>query len=166
MTPPTANIGKVSATGYEIEVRLIIILPMIRVFWSNFNMTHAQNKILEADEPQLLYDHLKDAGKMVGQTRSYLGNGFYNSWDELYATTQFDANDNQKLPGNYYIMDYNGDGVIDSYDIVPYSYPTIPQNTFSTTVGFEWRGLSAFVQFYGVSNVTRPVYYNSYARKS
>ena len=32
-----------------------------------------------------------------------------------------------------------------------------PQNTYNATIGWEWKGFSCFVQFYGVTNVTREV---------
>ena len=50
---------------------------------------------------------------------------------------------------------------IDNYDEVPYGYPNQPQNTYNATIGFEWKGFSAFVQFYGVTNVTRQVVFES-----
>jgi len=61
------------------------------------------------------------------------------------------------LPGDYYIIDFNGDGVIDSKDNVPYGYTGNPENTYSATIGFEWKGFSGSVQFYGVNNVSRDV---------
>lgn len=161
--PPVANIGKVRAQGYELELKFNKRFMSGMRLWADMSMTHAENKILVAEEAELLPDYMKKQGKMVNQTMSYLNYGYYNSWDELYATTKFESNDIQKLPGNYYIMDYNADGVIDENDEVPYSYPTVPQNTYTTTVGFEWKGFSTFVQLYGASNVTRPVYYNSFA---
>jgi hypothetical protein len=33
----------------------------------------------------------------------------------------------------------------------------MPQNTYNATLGWEWKGFSCFVQFYGVTNVTREV---------
>lgn len=164
-TPPTANVGEVKATGHELEVRLNQPFVNGMRLWADFSMTHAENEIVFADEPLLLPEYMQNTGKMVNQTRSYLGAGFYNNWDELYATTPHQSNDDQKLPGNYYIMDFNADGVIDSYDRVPYSYPTIPQNTYTSTLGFEWKGFSTFVQFYGVNNVTRPVEYQTFRNK-
>jgi hypothetical protein len=71
------------------------------------------------------------------------------------------TNDDQKLPGNYHIVDYNGDGVIDAQDNIPYGYGGTPQNTYNATLGFDWKGFSAFVQFYGVNNATRQVVFNS-----
>jgi hypothetical protein len=97
----------------------------------------------------------------MGQTRSYVSQGYYNTWDEVYASTIHSDNDNQKLPGNYNIIDFNGDGVIDQQDNIPYGYSSTPQNTYNTTVGFEYRGFSGFVQLYGVNNVNRQVVFNS-----
>jgi hypothetical protein len=47
-------------------------------------------------------------------------------------------------------------------DNVPYGYSGTPQNTYNATIGFEWKGFSAFVQFYGVTNVTRDVALTSF----
>ena len=52
-------------------------------------------------------------------------------------------------------MDFNGDGKITDDDQAPYQYTDTPQNTYSATLGFEWKGFSASVQFYGVNNVSR-----------
>ncbi len=71
------------------------------------------------------------------------------------------TNDNQKLPGNYYIVDYNGDGVIDARDEIPYGHSNWPSNTYNATFGVDWKGLTFFVQFYAVNNVTRQVVLNS-----
>ena len=35
--------------------------------------------------------------------------------------------------------------------------PVNPQNTYNATIGFDWKGFSSYVQFYGVNNVTRQV---------
>ncbi len=67
-------------------------------------------------------------------------------------------NDGNRLPGDYYIVDFNGDGKVDNVnDIVPYGYTGSPQNTYNATIGFEYKGFSCFAQFYGVTNVTRDV---------
>jgi hypothetical protein len=85
-----------------------------------------------------------------------------NTYDQLYGSTQHDKNDTQKLPGDYNIIDFNADGVIDTKDQVPYAYSSTPQNTYNATIGFEWKGFSCFVQFYGVTNVTRDVTLGSF----
>jgi hypothetical protein len=120
-------------------------------------MTHAKNEIIERDDPALYEAYRKQAGYSIGQTRAYVDAGFINNYDQLYGSTIHETNDAHKLPGDYNIIDFNGDGVIDSSDNIPYGYSDSPQNTYNATIGFEWKGFSAFVQFYGVNNVTREV---------
>jgi TonB-linked SusC/RagA family outer membrane protein len=153
--PATANVGKVRNKGYEIELRVSKTLPKGIRLWANFAMTHAKDKIIEAEDALLLDDYQKRADKSIGQAYSYVSSGFYNTWDEVYGSTKLNTYDNQKLPGNLNMADYNGDGVIDNKDAVPYGYPERPQNTYNATVGIEWKGFSAFVQFYGVNNINR-----------
>ncbi|WP_232373221.1 SusC/RagA family TonB-linked outer membrane protein [Pinibacter aurantiacus] len=153
--PATANLGKVRNKGYEVDLRLSKnVSKNVRV-WANLSMTHAKDKIIEADDPQLLDDYQKKAGKQIGQAYSYVSSGYYNNWDEVYGSTRLNTYDNQKLPGNLNMIDYNGDGVVDNKDVVPAGYPERPMNTYNATVGVEWKGFSAFVQFYGVSNANR-----------
>ena len=161
-TPPTANLGEVTTHGYEFELRFNKQINKDLRIWANFNMTHAINKIVFKDDPQLLPDYQKQAGNSIGQYTSYISSGYCNTYDQLYGSTRHDANDAQKLPGDYNIVDFNADGVIDSKDVVPYGYSGTPQNTYNATIGFEWHGLSAFVQFYGVNNVTRDVQLTSF----
>lgn len=160
-TPATANLGKVRTKGYELELRINKTLTNQMHLWGNFNMTHAENKILVYDDPELEPAYQKTAGYAIGQSRTYLTTGFANTWDEIYGMTPENTNDNQKLPGTYTVIDYNGDGVIDSKDAAPYGYTGIPQNTYSASLGFDWKGWSVYLQFYGVSNVTRYVGFNS-----
>ncbi|WP_342646902.1 TonB-dependent receptor [Mucilaginibacter sp. CSA2-8R] len=154
---PTANKGRVDASGYEFDLRFSKNLSRNIRLWSNVNFTHAENKVIIADIPQLLPDYQKTEGKQIFQNYSYVSSGRYNNWDELYAGTPHAENDNQKLPGNAYIIDYNGDGVINASDNIPYGHTGNPQNTYSATLGLDWKNFSAFVQFYGVNNVTRQV---------
>lgn len=162
---PWINLGKVKNRGYELELRINKKLKNGLRLWANMNMTHAENKVLEADDGGLLPDYQKKAGKPIGQTYSQVEHGYTQTMDDLYGTTAFESNDEQKLPGMYAIIDYNGDGIINSYDNVPYGYSSTPQNTYSASVGFDWKGWSFFVQFYGVNNVTRQVVFSSFGQK-
>ncbi|HPS11821.1 MAG TPA: TonB-dependent receptor [Prolixibacteraceae bacterium] len=156
-TPATGNMGKVRVKGYEFELRFNKTLNKDMRLWGNFSMAHSKDKVIEADDPYLKDDYLKKEGKQIDQTRSYVGSGYYNTWDEVYSSTKLDSYDKEKLPGNLNMIDYNGDGVINTYDQVPYGYPERPQNTYNATIGFEWKGFSAYVQFYGVNNCNRYV---------
>lgn len=157
-SPVTANLGEVSTNGYEIEVRFNKTLNNSMRLWANLSMTHAENEIKIKDDAPLLPSYRKAAGYAIGQTTTYLSQNMMQTYDAVYGSPKYDANDGLKLPGDYYITDFNGDGVIDNVnDIVPYGYSSTPQNTYNATLGFEWKGFSFFAQFYGVTNVTRDV---------
>ncbi len=156
-TPATANLGEVTTHGYELELRFNKQLNKNARVWANLNMTHAVNKVEFKDDPDLYPDYQKSAGYSMNQQHAYVDYGFISSYDELYGSTKHDTSDDQKLVGDYNIIDYNADGVIDSDDSIPYGYTDTPQNTYSATLGFEWKGLSVSLQFYGVKNVTRYV---------
>ena len=164
-TAPTINKGKVRTTGYELEIRLNKKWTNGLRLWGNFNMTHAKNKVLLKDDPILRPAYQKDAGFAMGQYRSYLDRGFINNIDDLIGSPAHESNDNHRLVGDYYIADFNGDGIIDNKDAAPVGYSASPMNTYNATIGFEWKGLSAMAQFYGVTDVTRDVTLTSFGNK-
>lgn len=123
--------------------------------WGNVAITHAKDEVIFRDDPQLLDEYLKQAGFQIGQTRSHVRAGYYNSWDEVYGSSRLDQNDATKFPGHFNLIDFNGDGVINNFDAVPYAFPSRPQNTYAASLGFDYKRLAVFVQFYGVNNVTR-----------
>ena len=161
-TPPTANLGRVKTHGYELELRVNKKFGRDWRVWGNFNMTHAVNKIVEYDDAALLPAYQKTEGFAIGQNRSWQTNGWANNWDQVIGTTIHNTNDDQKLPGMYQMIDFNGDGIIDSNDQAPYQFTGIPHNTYSASVGFEWKGLSVMCQFYGVTNVSRHVWFGTF----
>ncbi|MDT0685026.1 SusC/RagA family TonB-linked outer membrane protein [Autumnicola psychrophila] len=163
---PAANLGRVRTQGYEITLGVNHTFANGLNLWADFTMTHAKDEILDRDDPALLPDYQKQAGYALGQTRTHIASEYYNTWDELYASTVHNTNNLNKIPGNYQILDYNGDGIIDTFDSAPFGYSGIPQNTFSTNVGFGWKGFTAFAQFYGVNNVTRNVSLTSLGNQS
>ncbi len=164
-TPPTVNLGRVRTNGYELELRVNKQFANSLRVWGNFNMTHAENIILQKDDQALRPAYQKEAGYSIGQYRSHIDGGHLQNWDQVYGAPAHETNDTHTLPGDYYIVDFNGDGVVDSKDSAPVGYTGSPQNTYSGTVGLEYKGFSAFVQFYGVTNVTRDVPLTSFGSK-
>ena len=163
-SPVTANLGEVSTNGYEIEVRFNKVLANKMRIWANLSMTHAENKVKVKDDQPLLPEYRKAAGYPIGQTHAFIDKGMMQTYDDIYGSPKMDANDSQKLVGDYYIVDFNGDGKVDNVnDFVPYGHPTTPENTYNATIGFEWKGFNCFAQFYGVTNVTRDVTMISFA---
>jgi len=162
-TAPSANLGSTKVHGYEIDLRFNKTIGKLHL-WANVSMTHSVDKVINRDDPDLTPAYLKKAGYAMNQTKSLLTHGMYNTWDELYGTTAFDSSDG-KIPGNFRIVDFNADGVINgTKDQAAYGYPTNPQNTYNETIGADWKGFSVMVQFYGVNNVTRYIENSSFSQ--
>ena len=156
-TAPAANLGIVKSKGYELELRLNYTFNNGLHLWANSSMTHAENKTIFRDDAELAPAYQKRAGYAIGQTTSYIDQGNMRSWDDIIGSTQWNTNNESKLPGDYNIVDFNGDGIINSFDRAPYQYASMPQNTYNASLGLNYKGFSASVQFYGVNNVTREV---------
>ncbi len=162
-TAPSANLGHVKSKGYEIELNFNKKIGANVDIWSKLAITHNENEVLFKDDPLLQYDYLKSQGYPIGQTRNLISSGFYNNWDEVYASIPTETNDLDKLPGYYDLIDFNADGIIKgSEDTAPIGYSEVPQNTASLTLGAGYKGFSFMIQFYGVNNATRVINFNNY----
>ncbi len=161
-TPPSANLGHVKANGFEVELGFNKKIGRFDI-WSNLAITHNENEVIFRDDPPLQLDHLKAEGYPIGQQKRLLATGFYNNWDEVFASVPTENNDLQKLPGYYDLIDFNADGVIkSSEDIAPVGYSNVPQNTANLSLGMNYGGWSFMVQFYGVNNANRYIPFDNF----
>jgi len=165
-TTPDINKGEIKNTGFEFEVRFNKVLKNGMRFWANANYTYAHNEIKVKDDPALLPNYRRAQGYSQGQYLSFIDNGFIGTYDELYSTPKREMDDASVLIGDHYIVDFNGDGVVDeTYDQAPVGYTGNPEHTYNATIGWEWKGFSMFAQFYGVTGVTRDVGITSFNNK-
>ncbi len=158
-SPVAANLGKTETKGYEIEFKFNNTTRSGLHYWFYWTYTHAIDEIIYIEDPELTPAYQKKAGYQISQTRTDIHDGYLDNWDDVYGSVFLETDNQYKLPGDVRVVDYNGDGVIDSYDAVPYGYPERPQNTYNFSFGVDYKGFSANLQFYGVYNVNRTVYY-------
>lgn len=165
-TTPDINKGKMKNQGFEFELRFNKVLKNGMRFWANTNYTYAHNEIILKDDPELLPSYHKAQGYSQGQYLSFIDNGYIKSYDELYSSPAREKDDTQVLIGDHYIVDFNGDGMVDEInDQAPYGYTGNPEHTYNATIGWEWKGFSCFAQLYGVTGVTRDVGLPSFNNK-
>jgi TonB-linked SusC/RagA family outer membrane protein len=163
---PDVNQGEMKNQGFEFELRFNKVLKNGMRFWANCNYTYAHNEIIKKDDPKLIPSYRKAEGYSQGQYHSFIDNGYIRTYDELYSTPERQANDDKVLIGDHYIVDFNGDGVVDeTNDQAPYGYTGNPEHTYNATIGWEWKGFSCFAQLYGVTGVTRDVGLTSFNQK-
>jgi TonB-linked SusC/RagA family outer membrane protein len=149
---PSANLGELRSRGWELELNFSKAWSSSRL-WAKYNLARTNNEVIFQDDPQLTPDYQKQAGFPIGQTRTQLASGIIQSWDEMYNGVVLDDN-TFYLPGDYRLVDYNADGIINENDVVPYQYSHNPEYSYGFTLGFDHRGFGVLAQFYGVFNVS------------
>jgi len=117
-------------------------------------VTGAKDIVLKSEDPLLLPAYQKVVGFQIGQTKTQVTTSFLNNWDEVYASAPIETNMAQRLPGDWDLLDYNSDGVVNTFDNVAYGSPDRPQHTYNATLGLDYKNLSFLVQFFAVSDIS------------
>lgn len=151
---PPVNIGVVENKGTDME--LTFKNPAGRAFQYTFsgNFTFARNKVLFIDEESREYPYQLTTGKRVGQPFGYVAIGFYQSQEEIdnAPPVEWIAKSNLR-PGDIRYKDINGDGFINSKDMVAIGYNTgIPEIMYGFSSRFGYKGFDLSFLFQGAAN--------------
>jgi TonB-linked SusC/RagA family outer membrane protein len=159
--PVPANLGATETTGFEVEMTYRKRWENGWSLWLGESITRASDIITKYEDAELLPDYLKTEGYMIGQMTSGIREQpIMQTWDDVYASASNLNNINTKKPGSWSDLDYNADGIINSFDAVPYGFSSSrPQNTYMTTLGFGYKNFNFMMQFYGVSNINNRIFH-------
>jgi TonB-linked SusC/RagA family outer membrane protein len=147
-----ANLGEAKVNGFEITAEINYQVNSSLTLMASGFYTMAKDEILFKEEPKLRDAYLNDKGGAIGQPRVQLPNTIMTSWDDVYMSPRQEGGLNATRPGYYSVIDFNGDGIIDNKDFVPYGFPFRPKNTWNATIGAEYKKWSFMVQFFGAYN--------------
>lgn len=160
VTMAPGNLGETKNQGFEIELKH---RNSIGDFNYNIAATfaRAKNTILDMDEPDLKTEYMKSEGHPIEQYFGLVCEGFLTQADienpaapiSTFGTTQ---------AGDLKYKDMNSDGFIDSRDVTFIGFSDVPENTYSISVGADYKGWAISLMFQGVSNVSR--YYDAEAQ--
>ena len=114
------------------------------------NYTFTRDKIIDYDEAPPRYPYLAMKGTSNNVTRGLVALGlFTDEADVENSPTQF----GHVLPGDIKYMDVNGDGIIDSYDIVPIGNSNIPKVQYGFAGSVMWKNIDFNIFFRGSGKV-------------
>ena len=148
-----ANLGETETKGYEIELGVNKTWTNSFGLWMKIGMNRAIDIVLKSEDGALLPDYQKVAGFAIGQHKTQMIAGRINNWDDVFASVPATSNTHYRMPGDWFINDFNADGIINTFDSAPYGFPNRPQNSYSTTIGLNYKNLSFMIQFYGTTNI-------------
>ena len=152
--PVPSNLGRTSEKGWEVEARWNETIGSDFKYYITVMYSNSQNKVEYIEDPELTPKYQKKAGFPIGQRYAYIDNGPISSWDEMYTGVKGTKEPNNFIPGMLQLVDYNGDGVIDENDWVPYGYSGYPRHSMNFIAGATWKDFSVMIQFYGTTGTT------------
>lgn len=80
--------------------------------------------------------------------------GQFNSYDQIYnAHTNNGGGNNNVVPGDYYMEDWNEDGVVNGDDYHPIATYDLPLVNFGLTIGLTYKGFDLNALFAGATGV-------------
>lgn len=148
-----ANLGKAKNGGFELEIKHRNNIGNVGYF-VNASFSRAKNEIISKDEPLYMTAYRKAEGHPINQFFGLICDGFITQADidqgdlpiSSFGTTQV---------GDLKYRDMNGDGFIDDRDQTFIGYSDIPENTYSLTLGADYKGWAFSILFQGVDKVSR-----------
>lgn len=141
---PPANVGKVTNHGYEMVLGWNDRSGSFGYYLTG-NLNYARNKIDFMAESQKAYPWMMQTGYSIGQYKGLVTDGFFDTQEELNNRPYNTYNANKTALGDVKYKDINGDGLIDSKDVVPVGYSNVPQYTFNLKAGFSYKNFDVSV---------------------
>ena len=109
-------------------------------------------KVINDGQAYQMYDYLYRAGNPVGQKYGLEVIGIFQNQVEINNSPQ--QTFGEVRPGDLKYRDQNGDGIIDSQDVVKMFGSSNPLLQFGFGLHFGWKGLKIYADFQGVTGVT------------
>ena len=142
----SGNVGALKAWGYDGSIDYQQFFN--KNFWlqGRVNLTYADNKYTQLDEKDYPDQYLKHLGSNRDQQWGLIAERLFVDEQEIANSPSQDFGG--YMAGDIKYKDVNGDGVVNSNDMVPLGYPTTPkmQYGFGLSGGYKNVDLSFFFQ--------------------
>jgi TonB-linked SusC/RagA family outer membrane protein len=156
---PLANLGKTKTHGLEIELGWNDKAGDDFRYWVKVNFSTNENRVVERNDPYLMEEYQRKAGKPIDyQTRLGVA-GYYGSLDDIYNYASV-SEQTSLTPGDFMYIDYNADGTViydDLNDRMPMEKQNYPRTTYGWSMGFSWKNFDFSMMWYGVLGVYKNV---------
>jgi TonB-linked SusC/RagA family outer membrane protein len=145
---PYGNVGVMTSHGSEGNVSYTHEINRDMDFTIRANYTYAVNEVKNWEQVPQLYDYQNYSGYPHQAVRGYIALGLFENEQDV-ASSPLQNFMATVYPGDIKYKDVNGDGVINTDDRVPLSYPTFPRFNFGFGGEFRWKDLTVSLLFKG-----------------
>jgi TonB-linked SusC/RagA family outer membrane protein len=149
---PYTNIGSMVAWGIDGTVAYKHSISKDMYFTVRGNYTLSRNRVDYWEQAGVNYPYQSYSGVPYGVMRGLVALGLFKDEEDIRSSPK-QTFMNNVLPGDIKYKDVNGDGKIDTDDVVPLSYSNVPRIQYGFAAEFNYKnfGISAF--FEGVDEV-------------
>lgn len=148
---PFGNVGSMKSFGADGNISYAQQLKKDMSFVLRGNFTIAKNKVNYFEEADTKYPYFATSGRPLGYQRGYLALGLFK--DQYDISTSPIQTFGTYMPGDIKYKDVNGDGLINTDDIVPLAYSNYPRLMYGFGGEFTYRKLTVGFLFKGTGDV-------------
>lgn len=146
---PYANVGATEKEGFDGNFKFQQKVAEVDIQLRG-NITYVKTKITEHDEMVNRYPYLRETGYTLGQQKGLIALGLFEDYDDIRNSPRQDfGNSADIMPGDIKYKDVNGDGVINSNDVVPIGASREPNLMYGMGASVSWKGFDANIHFQG-----------------
>ena len=148
VTLPYGNVGKMRSYGSDGNISYIFELSKDMSVTVRGNYTYSKNNIENWEEANPRYPYQERSDYPHDALRGYQSLGLFKDEDDI-ATSAIQTAFGVVMPGDIKYRDINGDGRIDTDDMIPLSYSTYPLLMYGFGGEFRYKALTVGVLFKG-----------------
>lgn len=143
---PFSNLGALNSYGADGNISYSQQIRKDMSVTVRGNFTYSKNDVKHWEEANPKYPYQEVSGYPYGVIRGYSSIGLFKDWDDVKnSPSQF----GRVMPGDIKYRDVNGDGVINSDDIIPLSFATYPLLMYGFGGEFKYKNFTFGVLFKG-----------------
>ncbi len=145
---PYGNVGKMKSWGSDGNISFTQIINKDMHFIIRGNFTYSKNDVENWEQTFSRYPYQDFSGWPYHVQRGYIALGLFK--DEADISNSPKQTFGDYLPGDVKYKDVNGDGKIDSDDMVPLAYDNYPRLMYGFGGEFRYKNLTIGVLFKGI----------------
>jgi len=157
---PYGNVGEMRSFGSDGNIAYSQKINKDWEFTLRGNFTYSQNKVLNWEQPPQKYPYQSYNGYPTDRIYGYIAMGLFKDANDIVSSPVQTFGGSKVMPGDIKYRDINGDGVINSDDMVPLSDPTYPRLMYGFGGELKYKNFTLGVLFKGTGKT--PFYYVGY----
>jgi len=150
---PHGNVGRMHSFGSDGNISFTQAINRDWNYTVRANYTWSQNEVLNWEQEPTKYPYQSYNGYPVGRIQGYIATGLFRDEQDVASSPIQTFGGVKVMAGDIKYKDVNGDGVIDSDDMVFLSEPTFPRLMYGFGGEIKYKNFTLGVLFKGTGKI-------------